>query len=354
VRIDWTLSGCTQDDEREIERVWESLQPGFAARLSALPEGDADLLIGVYHQIDEPGERAWDVQAALTFPLGTSTAERTGDDLPQVLSGVVADLSQRLDTLDAAVAEPVDRRQRLESIRPFLERYHAANRSDTFFAFLQPVLRSFRGYVRRELAVLRSEDALAGEGVESSDVLDDALLRAWERFGQRPRDGRLDLWLLRLINAALAEHRVSVPHESLEARVSVPRLESQEAVEDDTWTEQAAYPESVELAETLAGGEGLGAWDDGVDTADSRQTGLARLLGGLSPEQRHALVLNAAEGYEPAEIADLQDRTVDEVLADLAIARDQLHRQHRRLEELEDVEDRLDNFPERRPYRNKG
>ena len=121
MRIDWTLSGCTQDDEREIERVWESLQPGFEARLSALPEGDADLLIGVYHQIDEPGEPAWDVQAALNFPLGTSTAERTGEDLPQVLSGVVADLSQRLDTLDASVAEPVDRRQRLESIRSELK-----------------------------------------------------------------------------------------------------------------------------------------------------------------------------------------------------------------------------------------
>ncbi|HUG92130.1 MAG TPA: hypothetical protein VML55_14920 [Planctomycetaceae bacterium] len=351
MRIDWTLTGCTQEDEREIERLWEAVQPAFEARVGAVPAEEAELLIGVHRQTEDPDEPEWDVQAVLNLPTGTLAAEALGRDLQDVLDRAVGDLARQLDELEEQPLEVERRRQGLEAVLPFLERSRSAGRSGAFFAFLQPVVHSFRRYVDRELAVLRSEAAISGESLEAADVLDDVLLRAWERFDRRPRNGKLDLWILALINESLAGCR-DVPHESLEQRVPIPRPEPHESVYEETWIEQATYPEALELSEVLAGNDGIAGWDE-LDL-DTRQTGLVRLLGGLSPEQRHALVLSAAEGYEPAEIADLQDRTVDEVLADIALARDELRRKYEQPGDLEDIEDRLDDPSARHPRRRKG
>lgn len=351
MRIDWTDTGLTRDDERAIEGIWQEIQPAFEARVAAAPETDAELLIGVSRPHDDEKTGEWEAFATLNLPSDTLAAESAQGDLRAAIEDIVGQLTRQLDELQEQATTVARRRQGLEGVLPILHRFRAAGRSENFFTFLQPLLRTFRSYVRRELAVLRTEGATSGEGVESSDVLDDVLLRAWERFDRRPKNGRFDLWLLKLINESLARVRDEVPHESLEERVPDPDREPLETVYQDTWIEQEDDPEGVELAEVLAGAESLSDWDR-ADT-DGKQTGLARMLGDLSPSQRHAIVLSAAEGYEPAEIADIQDRSVDEVLADLAIARDELRRQYQRDGELDDVEDRLED-PASRARRRKG
>jgi len=111
--------------------------------------------------------------------------------------------------------------------------------------------------------------------------------------------------------------------ESLDDEQPLPAAEIRESLRDE-WVEQASYPEVVELSDLLAGGEQPDFWDD-LDM-ESKQTRLAEMLGVLPRTQRQALVLHVAHGFDPAEIADFQDRSTEQVEEDIATARLTLER----------------------------
>lgn len=319
MNVDWTFDGCDSEDERAIETLWEAYQPDLEAGTAALPLDPSELRLSVTRDSDSD---VWHLQAALHLTTRTIVAENRGHDPQPVFERTVADLLQAVDREGGRPTEFSRRLQGLEALLPLLERNRAEGRSYQFFFFLGPLMQTLRPYVERELELLELEETLAVKDVDVNDVLDEALLRAWDGFGARPPGLRFDLWLIGLVDAVLDVYAKGTPHESLEAERDVALPEEDEQTSAITWVEHAAYPETIEFGELLPGEPGVELWDR-LDF-ETKQTKLAELLSYLSRERRQLLVLNAVEGFEPEEIAALQDRSPDDVAADLREARERL------------------------------
>lgn len=319
MNVDWTFDGCDPDDERAVEQLWEDRRPELEAKMAGLSLQPSELRLAVTRD-SETDE--WELQAALHLTTRTLAAEHLGGTLEAVLDRTIAELARSIDEEGSRPVEVSRRRQGLEAVLPLLERNRAEGRSDQFFTFLGPLMQTLQGHAQRELELLELEGALPTDGLEADDVLDEAMLRAWERFEQRPRGLPLELWLIGLVHGVLDDHARGVPHESLQAEREIALPEQDEQTSPITWIENATYPETAELGDLLPGGPGVEAWDR-LDL-DTRQTKLAALLSYLSREHRQLLVLNAVEGFEPEQIAALQERSPDEVQAELHESRRRL------------------------------
>lgn len=331
--IDWVFEGCDEYDEARIDRHWQERQRELEGRLAALSDEPSELRMAVAQ--DQEAER-WDVMAALHVGGQVVTAEAAADQVEGALDRVVGSLARKLDRLEAPPERVTLRRRGLEGIEALLERSRQQNQGNAFVSFLLPLVRDLRPYVRRELRVRQIEGDLASGQVTVPDVLNEVLVRAWAEYPRRTLP--LDLWLVQLADRVMTESNRSVASESLDALQEPPSEEVREVVQDE-WIEQPAYPEGLEVSELLPGGEETDWWDR-LDV-ENRQTRLAELLSGLPRLQRQALVLVAAHGYDVAEVADFQGRTVQEVQDDLAAARLAVENQSIQTE-LDDVQERLE------------
>jgi len=319
MNIDWTYDGCDSEEERQIERLWETCQADLESKVAELSLDPPELGLSVTHNSESD---VWELQAALHLTTRTLTSETRGHALQPVIEKTVADLIQEIDREGGRPTEAARRLQGLEAVIPLLERNRAEGRSYQFFFFLGPLMQSVRTHAARELELRELEGALSTEEFEVDEILDEALLRAWDRFETRPRGLRFDLWLISLIHEVLDGYSGEAPHESLQTERDVAFPEQDEQTSPITWVEQVTYPETIELGDLLPGDPGVEVWDR-LDF-ETKQTKLGELLTYLSREHRQLLVLNAIEGFEPEQIAALQERSPQEVQADLDESRNRL------------------------------
>jgi DNA-directed RNA polymerase specialized sigma24 family protein len=237
-----------------------------------------------------------------------------------VLRGLAEEIDQDGDQAAGSTAE---RREGLEEMLPVLRTWRAQGRSRAFMSFLVPVVETIGPYVQRELRIREYEGRLNGEEISASDVLDDVLIQAWDRFNGPAKETPLDLWLVRLADEIMDRLGSQRVDESLDDECVDPSRESRESLTDE-WIEQASYPETIELSELLSDGPGVDSWDD--LELETKQAHLAAMLGQLEREQRQAFVLNVAHGFDPATIADFQNRPVDQVEVDIAQATAEIRR----------------------------
>jgi DNA-directed RNA polymerase specialized sigma24 family protein len=341
MRTEWTCRGCDSTEQERLHLLWKARQAELKSRLPPGPDERAELQI-----VAEQGQdrSRWNFRAALFLPDQTCVAQAAGDDAEQALGRLVSALGDGLEVRAELAADGAAARPTFHALEPLLEGFARAANGAAFLALLRPVLKSLNGYVRRELRILASERALPTAQVTAADVLDEVLVRAWERFERRPRGMKLDVWVVRLIDECLDESARGAAHESIQRRMPLPSEEPHSSW-DDTWVARAGEPESIGFAELLPGRPGIDLWDrlDG----DVRQAALAELLGQLSRPQRQALIFHAVEGYDPAEIADLQDRPLDDVLEDIATARQILWHQTAGEDDLSDIEQRFSRTTDR-------
>jgi DNA-directed RNA polymerase specialized sigma24 family protein len=331
----WTFSGCDAEDETLVARYWDERLLELEGKLHALSEEPSELRVAVHH---DEGPPSWEVQAALHLPGATLVADNAGEALEEVLDSVVCELARQMDEHDEqpiTTAEPFAR-PGSAAVLALVRRNHAQGRSGAFFALLQPILRSLTNYLEHALHTLESEDGLPGEEVTLEDVLDEALARAWDRFGQfdapgnhrnsaahepRSRHRPLDQWLREIVQEVLEESNHPLAQRSLEEEVAEPADDADDPLRD-AWTEAGGYQQTVELAELIAGHPGVDAWDR--LSAEPEGTALAELLGKLPRDQRQALVLSMTEGFSAAEIADFQGRSMSDVEEDIRLAQQTL------------------------------
>ncbi|MBW3541927.1 MAG: hypothetical protein KY476_16790 [Planctomycetes bacterium] len=334
----WVFSGCDGDDRRAVEDCWGKLREALLAKFESLAPAPIEFRIAV----DRDSENdVWTVQAVLHQPSNTFAEEETDADVAAALRRVSERLAASADKRSRAHEEPGRRtRLDLEALVPLLKRNHASGRSRTFFTLLQPALRTLAHHAHRELEVLQLDEATVGE-LTVSEILDETLLRAWDRFNSWPDRLPLDLWLVSLMDEAVHDLAAHESHESLEDRRRIP-AETPDWDDDspDTWSDHPTFYETVELGELIPGHDGLDAWDR-LDV-ETRQTGTAALLARLPRNQRQALVYFAVEGYEPAAIADVQDRRVEDVQADIDAARQSLRLALADEDFLQDVEEQFE------------
>lgn len=318
--IHWTYDGCDEEDEARIEQHWATRQLEFEGKLATLSDEPSELRIAVEHDTDQD---QWDVLASLHACGSILTAEATSPEVEVALDKVLASLATKIDRMEERPERVTLRRRGLEAIDQFLKRSRQSNQGNIFISFLAPLVQDLRPYVRRELRMHQIESGLSSGQLTVADVLHEVLVRAWHEFGNRSDQLPLDLWLIKLADDVIQRSESPLPMESLDDEQPLPAAEIRESLRDE-WVEQASYPEVVELSDLLAGGEQPDFWDD-LDM-ESKQTRLAEMLGVLPRTQRQALVLHVAHGFDPAEIADFQDRSTEQVEEDIATARLTLER----------------------------
>lgn len=345
MQYQWTHTGCDRADEAHIAGLWQSRQEELQAKVEAMAEGDEGQFWGEVEHADTAP--AWTVRAALFNSGDTFASEQAGDEVAAVLDLVVSDLSQQIDeALDRPEGVRTDRRG-TGQIAGLLESLHQKGRSDAFFSFLMPLLRSLRRYARRELRTRRLLGELPSEQLTVRDVLDEVLLQAWNEFPRRSRDLPLDLWLVQLIDHVIEVGARRIADESLDARQPEPSTEPQESRRDE-WVELPTEWETIELSRLLPGEPGIEMWDD--LEVEAKRARLDEIFSRLSRPQRQVLMLHAVEGFEKGEIADFQDRSEAEVEEDLAAARLVLQRMARDVE-LPEIEEQLERASFKRPRR---
>ena len=343
MRIDWIYDGCDEHDVPALEEYWERVKLELDGKLAELSDAPTELRLAVERDESVP---TWEINAALHLPgrtlVATGTAERPESALDEVMHG----LAEQVDALEDISATVTERRQGTEGVIELLKAWHAQDRSQAFLSFLTPLISSVAPYIQRELRVRELEENAIGEQINSSDVMNEVLLQAWEQFGHRHRQPAFDLWLVQLADEAMDRLCRHVAEESIDESSAVP----DDSLSDrgDEWVEQVSYPETIELSELLPDGPGIETWDS--LELEVKETHLSEMLGALERDQRQAFVLNLAHGFSVAEIADFQNRTTVDVEEDIAQAKMSIRR---RLvdEETPDREERFERHAMRKQRR---
>ena len=320
MEIHWTYEGCDREDELQIELYWDRERIELEAKIAQLFDVPSELRMAVEHA---GSASAWEIHAALHLPGRTLVTQSKANTPEGAIDRVLNGLAEEIDRHQDAPLSDIQRREGLEEMLPVLQSWRSQGRSRSFMSFLAPVVETFGPYVQRELLVRENEGTLTGERVSTTDILDEVLVQVWDQFHGRPDETPLDLWLVRLADQVIDRLSSQMADQSINDESPAPSRESREA-ERDEWIEQASYPETIELSELLTDGPGIDSWDD--LEMDTKQAHLAAMLSKLDREQRQAFVLNVAHGFNLAEIADFQNRTVDQVESDISRATAEIRR----------------------------
>lgn len=197
-------------------------------------------------------------------------------------------------------------------------------------ALLIPHLDTVYGHAQRELRILELEETIAKGEWTASDIVDDVLLRACERYSERPTDLSFDIWLIQLLSERLAELGQDLKPVTLVAPTTAATGIDSDGDVGDTgdWREVLLEPESPLSVEELLQDERHSDFLNAL-SADEQQERLTQLLRQLPTHERQALMLHIAYGFELEEIARVLSRTQEEVRADIQTARRKLQRQIR-------------------------
>jgi DNA-directed RNA polymerase specialized sigma24 family protein len=253
-----------------------------------------------------------------------TTADLAFSDAVDWLAG---ELRRRTQISRAEVVE-LRRRTRERDIAGaggFLVLDHARGDDASFTDVFRPLLRHARDHAYRELAAAECAGSTDMSAVSVSDVLDQTLVRAWDRFGERPRDRAIDVWLIAVVEEILDEYVGDTEPTFPSAQDHAQRLqrlaERHERLADSEphWgtpgllTFEALLPET-EPSELL---RGLGH--------EAEHRVLMNLLADLPRAQRRAFTLSSLEGYAIDDIARVQSRSPEAVRADIARVHDRLY-----------------------------
>lgn len=341
--VHWAYFGGTHEDEAQSQRAWEEQERRVRAKVEELLDEPSELEIVATVQ-DEPPN--WQIQAALHVPAKTVVVRATQNSPEAALDSVATGLAEEIERLTERPVVTTLRREGLEAMVPVLEKCRQDNRSDVFFTWLAPALASLRPHVQQGLRLREAEGDLAGGRIVPGDVLNEVLLRAYERFHKRPTKRSLDLWLVQLADDVIDRWCREYAEESLEARVERPSTEPRESI-PDSWIEWATSPETVEFGQLLPGLPAAPRWD-ALDL-ETKQVAADRLLAQLPRPRRQALLLTTVHGFAPAEVADFQDRSEQEIIDDIGKARRTLEGYFREVY-LTETEESLDPAAGRSPH----
>lgn len=188
-------------------------------------------------------------------------------------------------------------------------------------SYLSTSLLRLERYVMRELRMREAESEISAGRISEVEVLDEVVVSALSA-DERPDKLPLERWLFRL---ALRTIRRLASEEDGE-KDSVP-LEKSAGEQNVTGSDEAFLQfhqpgemliERDVIADVRQGNpEERAASDETIDQ-------LADSLNGTSSSQREAFVLFAIEGFTVPEIAEIAERTQNEVRADILSARDHL------------------------------
>jgi RNA polymerase sigma factor (sigma-70 family) len=187
--------------------------------------------------------------------------------------------------------------------------------------YLSTNLARLERYVVRELRLREAESEIPDGRISEVEVLDEVVVSALSTE-ERPEKLPLERWLFRLTLRTI--RRMANDEDGDRGRVPLEKsAEEQNVTGSDEAFLQFHQPgemllEQDVIPDTRQGNpEERAASDESIDQ-------LADSLNGTSSSQREAFVLFAIEGFTVSEIAEIAERTQNEVRADILSARDHL------------------------------
>lgn len=190
--------------------------------------------------------------------------------------------------------------------------------------FVNANLERLRRYVERELAFRRDSGRRHLDEVSVEEVVNEAIVSALDEHRPRPEKIALEPWLYRLSRSAM--DRLGNQHESAGAPERPSQAETLPSLDaQDEEMLQFYQPDGTTTAESLIADRYSSSPEDDA-SREELMTMVERALRGASPQQREAFLLFTLEGFRPAEIATITDRSVEQVHTDIGSAREHLRR----------------------------
>jgi RNA polymerase sigma factor (sigma-70 family) len=186
--------------------------------------------------------------------------------------------------------------------------------------FVNANLQRLRRYVERELSFRRDSGQSRLREVSIEEIIDEAIANALDEHFERPEKITLEPWLYRLTRSAIDRLANLVEAPSTPARPNHvegrPSLDAADEEMMQYYQPDASTPIEPTVADQHTPEEEA--------SREELMTMVERLLRGVSSEQREAFLLFTLEGFRPAEIATITGRQLQQVQADIRLAREHL------------------------------
>ena len=314
MQLHWTFHDCGNHLKSEMRAYWEKELPRFERLLQHFPDQLREMWVTV-RRVRRPGR--FETKVVVQLPIQTLVVEKDAESWMESFDKAADTLGLRIKRHkeklrgEWALRRRRRRREELIAAGPQLARDRNHVRRKDFFALLGPLLEQLKHQVRRELRLLELEGEVRRNEWAAEDIVDEVLVRAWERFDGQADHTTLDVWIMTILHEILGEV-VSMEHlVSLDTPLSRPA----EPAEEDGYNSFFLDHELVTLADVLPDGEDTVTWD--AFEREEQRRRLEQTLAKLDPRRRQAFVQHALEGFDLAEIALMQDREEREVAADI-------------------------------------
>jgi DNA-directed RNA polymerase specialized sigma24 family protein len=202
-------------------------------------------------------------------------------------------------------------RKELNGAKPLLANRRGLAQREQFFALLRPLLAHLQPYIERELRLLNFQRRFPHQHWSSEEILDELLVRSWERIDSQGSDPKPDVWLMTILQEILGEMAFYPFRVAFESLLSHPTA----APEADAYDRFFLDHDLAVFADALSPDWKTPGWD--VLHRKKQQRRLERALAGLPMQQRQAFVQHVLEGFTPVDIATIQSRDASEIVADV-------------------------------------
>ena len=202
-----------------------------------------------------------------------------------------------------------------------LGRLQAQGHRNEFFNQIIPLLGPLRDYITRRLRIAYLTTEIRTPVYTSDDVLDEVVLRAYDKYAKRPRDVTLEQWLYRIANDVLDRY-IQQRRSTDRRRRSLETLTKAElsTLEEIPFTADADaevwLPEDLDDSEYQPRDFAAPAGESNPEEQLALKEQLQQALHALSqlPERdRIVFELFAMEGFSPEDVARITDVPPQEV-----------------------------------------
>ncbi|QYO65083.1 HPF/RaiA family ribosome-associated protein [Leptolyngbya sp. 7M] len=215
---------CPPLIKERVRDYWDKKQRRIDRLLQSFPDAQRHLRLIVDQQ-----PYGYQVRVVLSLPNRTLVAQSKSrfesyqaamDEVAEILTEEIRRHKDQLRR-DRSHRRRQQRQKDFATVIQFLEQDTQQQRKESFFDLLRPMLRNLQNHARRELIFAQLDGNVSPNEMTVSDLLDEAIVQAWEKFDQRPPQQPLDQWISRLMHEIIDEQKSKeIPAVSLDAPIS--------------------------------------------------------------------------------------------------------------------------------------
>lgn len=324
MQVQWTFEGCADTTKEKCRAYWKKKQERLQRLLTGIPADTRKLRLAVCYQ--EEQINTFEMRGVLRLPGRTLAAQYSHHQLSAAVDGLADKLVTVILKYKQQSTRFIRRQRRhrisedLAAVQPLLVSDKKADRKESFFTTIRPLLGFLERHAKNEIKIYEMEGTLNPGQVDPVDMVNEVIVLAWENFDERPTNLSLELWLAHLLHEILG--RVESEKSLISLDQSFHLADIDFTAEPDWFEEVLGYQEEISLAELLPDYTGTEIWEQ-LDNLD-RNFHFYTVLQKFPSYQRQAYLLHALNGYSLVEVAQIQERDVNKVENDINISTEKM------------------------------